>query len=121
MLGNKLCDLTDELSGGYIKQFTSMGPKDYSMKLDNDKIITKCKNFRLNAEVEEKLTMDKKIKLVTDENESYETILYNQIGINRKERKLKNTEQIKMYDCEFDKRMIYYENEYLIRSLPYGY
>ena len=125
MFGNKLGDLTNEIltkhKANYIKQFASSGPKDYSMKLDNDKIVSCCKGFRLNAEVEEKITLHKKIKLITDENELYETITYNQITTNKKDRNLKNVERVKMYDCEFDKRMLYIENENLIRSLPYGY
>ena len=59
--------------------------------------------------------------MITDENEEYETITYNQITINKKDRNLKTIEQVKMYDCELDKRMVYHENENLIRNLPYGY
>ena len=58
--------------------------------------------------------------MINDENERYETITYNQIITNKKDRELKTIERVKMYDCEFDKRMVYYENENLIRSLPYG-
>lgn len=125
MMGTKLGDLTDEIvskhNANHIVQFVSSGPKDYSMKLDTGKIVSCCKGFRLNAEVEEKITMDKKIKIVTDENESYETITYNQITSNKKDRNLKTVEQVKMYDYEFDKRMIHNENVNVIRSFPYGY
>ena len=125
MLGNKLGDLTDEIvtkhNARYIKQFISTGPKDYSMKLDTGETVSCCKGFRLNDEVEKKITMDKKIKLITNKNEPYETINYNQVILNKKDRILKNEEEIKMYDCDFDKRMVYEENENLIRSLPYGY
>ncbi|CAC5412166.1 unnamed protein product [Mytilus coruscus] len=73
MMGSKLGDLTDEIvskhNANHIKQFISAGPKDYSMKLDTEKLVSCCKGFRLNAEVEEKITLDKKIKIVTDENE----------------------------------------------------
>ncbi|CAC5355686.1 unnamed protein product [Mytilus coruscus] len=65
MMGSKLGDLTDEIvskhNANHIKQFISAGPKDYSMKLDTEKLVSCCKGFRLNAEVEEKITLDKKI------------------------------------------------------------
>ncbi|CAG2196240.1 unnamed protein product [Mytilus edulis] len=54
MMGNKLGDLTDEIvskhNANHIKQFISAGPKDYSMKLDTEKLVSCCKGFRLNAE-----------------------------------------------------------------------
>ncbi|CAC5412509.1 unnamed protein product [Mytilus coruscus] len=66
MMGSKLGDLTDEIvskhNANHIKQFISAGPKDYSMKLDTEKLVSCCKGFRLNAEVEEKITLDKKKK-----------------------------------------------------------
>ncbi|VDI74971.1 Hypothetical predicted protein [Mytilus galloprovincialis] len=60
MMGNKLGDLTDEIvskhNANHIKQFISAGPKDYSMKLDTEKLVSCCKRFyRLNAEVETRL------------------------------------------------------------------
>ncbi|CAC5393032.1 unnamed protein product [Mytilus coruscus] len=59
MMGNKLGDLTDEIvskhNANHIKQFISAGPKDYSMKLDTEKLVSCCKGFRLNAEVEKRL------------------------------------------------------------------
>ncbi|VDI58733.1 Hypothetical predicted protein [Mytilus galloprovincialis] len=124
MMGNKLGDLTDEIvskhNANHIKQFISAGPKDYSMKLDTEKLVSCCKGFRLNAEVENKITLDKKIKIVTDENEKYETVKYNNIKIG-KDHQLKTVKQVKAYDYMFDKRMVYCENENLIRSFPYGY
>ena len=87
MMGKKLGDLTDEIvdkhNANYIVQFISAGPKDYSMKLDTGKIVSCCKGFRLNTEAEEKITLDKKVKLVTDENETYETVNYKNIKIGK--------------------------------------
>ncbi|VDI55375.1 Hypothetical predicted protein [Mytilus galloprovincialis] len=109
MMGNKLGDLTDEIvskhNANHIKQFISAGPKDYSMKLDTEKLVSCCKGFRLNAEVEKKITLDKKIKIVTDENEKYETVKYNNIKIG-KDHQLKTVKQVKAYDYMFDKRML---------------
>ncbi|CAC5356971.1 unnamed protein product [Mytilus coruscus] len=96
--GSKLGDLTDEIvskhNANHIKQFISAGPKDYSMKLDTEKLVSCCKGFRLNAEVEEKITLDKKIKIVTDENEKYETVKYDNIKIG-KDHQLKTVKQVK--------------------------
>ncbi|CAC5403265.1 unnamed protein product [Mytilus coruscus] len=98
MMGSKLGDLTDEIvskhNANHIKQFISAGPKDYSMKLDTEKLVSCCKGFRLNAEVEEKITLDKKIKIVTDENEKYETVKYDNIKIG-KDHQLKTVKQVK--------------------------
>ena len=124
LMGNKLGDLTDEIvskhDANHIKQFISAGPKDYSMKLNTEKLVSCCKGFRLNAEVEEKITLDKKIKIVTDENEKYETVGYTNIKIG-KNHQLQTVNQVKAYDYMFDKRTVYFENENLIRSFPYGY
>ena len=84
MIGSGLGELTDEISGNYIKQFVSLGPKDYSYELDNGKQIGKCKGFRINNEAEDKITMDKKIKLATYKNEPYEMIPYKLIKNNKK-------------------------------------
>ncbi|CAC5419259.1 unnamed protein product [Mytilus coruscus] len=98
MMGSKLGDLTDEIvskhNANHIKQFISAGPKDYSMKLDTEKLVSCCKGFRLNAEVEKKITLDKKKKIVTDENEKYETVKYNNIKIG-KDHQLKTVKQVK--------------------------
>ena len=45
---------------------------------------------------------------------------YNNIKIG-KDHQLKTVKQVKAYDYMFDKRMVYCENENLIRSFPYGY
>ncbi|CAC5359237.1 unnamed protein product [Mytilus coruscus] len=49
MMGSKLGDLTDEIvskhNANHIKQFISAGPKDYSMKLDTEKLVSCCKAY----------------------------------------------------------------------------
>ncbi|CAC5402665.1 unnamed protein product [Mytilus coruscus] len=64
MMGSKLGDLTDEIvskhNANHIKTIYICWSKDYSMKLDTEKLVSCCKGFRLNAEVEEKITLDKK-------------------------------------------------------------
>ncbi|CAC5394640.1 unnamed protein product [Mytilus coruscus] len=102
--GSEAYEIVSKYNANHIKQFISAGPKDYSMKLDTEKLVSCCKGFRLNAEVEEKITLDKKIKIVTDENEKYETVKYDNIKIG-KDHQLKTVKQVKAYDYMFDKRM----------------
>ncbi|CAC5426119.1 unnamed protein product [Mytilus coruscus] len=49
MMGSKLGDLTDEIvskhNANHIKQFISASPKDYSMKLDTEKLVSCCKAY----------------------------------------------------------------------------
>ncbi|CAC5406475.1 unnamed protein product [Mytilus coruscus] len=103
--GSEAYEIVSKHNANHIKQFISAGPKDYSMKLDTEKLVSCCKGFRLNAEVEEKITLDKKKKIVTDENEKYETVKYDNIKIG-KDHQLKTVKQVKAYDYMFDKRMI---------------
>ncbi|CAC5410673.1 unnamed protein product [Mytilus coruscus] len=92
--GSEAYEIVSKHNANHIKQFISAGPKDYSMKLDTEKLVSCCKGFRLNAEVEEKITLDKKIKIVTDENEKYETVKYDNIKIG-KDHQLKTVKQVK--------------------------
>ncbi|CAC5403698.1 unnamed protein product [Mytilus coruscus] len=86
MMGSKLGDLTDEIvskhNANHIKQFISAGPKDYSMKLDTEKLVSCCKGFRLNAEVEEKITLDKKNKnTYTEKDDPYARVILGKIKL----------------------------------------
>ena len=46
----------------------------------------------------------------------YDLVKYRLIKSNKKDRVLKTVDQVKMYDYEFDKRMLNYENKNLITS-----
>jgi hypothetical protein len=124
-IGSGLGELTEEISSKHkadnIKTFVSLGPKNYHCLLDTGKKFGVCKGFRLNQDAEDKITMDKKIKLVTDDKEKYELVNYGIIKANKKDRELKNADQLRNFSCEFDKRMKKHVNENLIISLPYGY
>jgi len=124
MLGKNLGDLTDEIiskhNAKHITTFVSAGPKDYSMKLDTGKMINCCKGFRLNAEVEKKLTLDNKIKIITEKDAGYETICYTPLKINNRGN-IRTVSQDRTYDFSFDKRIIHKVNDNLIKSLPHGY
>ncbi|CAC5390551.1 unnamed protein product [Mytilus coruscus] len=106
MMGSKLGDLTDEIVSKHNANHKTIYIC-WSKRLFNEtryrKLVSCCKGFRLNAEVEEKITLDKKIKIVTDENEKYETVKYDNIKIG-KDHQLKTVKQVKAYDYMFDKK-----------------
>lgn len=64
-IGDSLGEWTDELNGNHITFFTSMAPKDYGYITSNGKQVSKTKGFRLNAESEDKMTVDMRCKLIT--------------------------------------------------------
>lgn len=77
--------------------------------------------MKLKKKKKKKITLDKIINLVTNtENEKYGLVKYRLIK-KKKDKSTKSVEQVKMYDYEFDKRMVKYENENLNTSLPYGF
>ena len=72
-LGDSLGEwgLDDCLEGGkrFIKEFSSLGPKDRGIELDNKKQINKVKGFRINAETEDQINMENRLKLLKNHEE----------------------------------------------------
>lgn len=88
-LGNFLGDMTDELEGGYIKEFVSCGPKQYAyirVKDDKEDTVVKIRGFTLTSTSSLKLnfqTMKKMLlQWLADENKPIE-IVFPQIRRNR--------------------------------------
>jgi hypothetical protein len=75
----------------------------------------------MKAGAEEKITFAKKIALVNDNNTTAEAINNTQFVLNKIDNKINVKQQVKVYDFEFNKRMIVRENSDSIYSLPYGY
>jgi hypothetical protein len=121
MLGSDLGELTDELKGDHIEEYVGAGPKDYGYETNKGKVVIKNKGIILNAEAEEKITLNKKIELVKSNNTKSETIENTQFKLSKKDNSIKVIKQNKIYDFEFNKRMIVKESEDSIYSLPYGY
>jgi hypothetical protein len=121
LIGSNLGQLTNELDSNHITVHVAAAPKDYGYELDNGKIKIKNKGIIMRAEAEEKITFGKKIDLVKDNNTSAEAINNTQFVLNKVDNKVRNKSQVKVYDFEFNKRMIVRENDDSIFSLPYGF
>jgi len=119
MVGNNLGQLTDETAPHYIEEFVSPGPKDYSLLLSNGIIKGKFKGFITNSSSDE-ITMNKKIKLVTNPNEPYELVKSTKFLLNKKH-EIYTKEEIKMYDFEFNKRIPLYLENGNVASIPFGF
>jgi len=86
--------------------------------LDNGDVKGKCKEFRVNAETEEKMTFEERTKLIKGEVNSV-NINYNQFVIKNAEIFTKH--MVKSWNFKFDKRIVVgVDNDY-VDSLPYGF
>jgi hypothetical protein len=75
----------------------------------------------MRAEAEKKITIEKKIDLVKDNNTEAESINDIRFTLNKQDNLIRVKQQTKTYDFEFNKRMIVHENADSVSSLPYGY
>ena len=121
-LGDYLGDLTDELDGDYIREFTSLGPKNYAYVTNNDKRVTKIRgitmdyattkklNFEvmcsllhlhLNCHIQAKVTVDNPFKITRD----------------KKRKKIVTKRTKKDYQIVYNKRVV--KENY--GTVPYGY
>lgn len=66
IVGPFLGDLTDELDGETITEFTSTGPKSYAYKTTGDKEVCKIKGFTLNFKTSQVLNFEALKDLVLD-------------------------------------------------------
>ena len=117
-IGDGLGDWTDELGGNHMEFWCCAQAKDYGYILDNGKQAGKVKGFRVNAETEEKMTNEQRIKLIKG--------AINHIDVNYNQFTIKNCEiitkhMVKQWAFKFDKRMIRTLSEDEIDTLPYGY
>ena len=94
-------------------------PKDYSYLLNNGAIKGKCKGMRVTAQVEENITYENKVKSVKGLCGPM-TIKSTQFQI-QKNHEIVIKEQEKVWDFDFNKRMIVHKEENWIDTLPYGY
>jgi hypothetical protein len=129
MLGDMLGQLTNELGNldTWMEEYVSAAPKDYAYELnqfhpkEKYKVKIKNKGIIMTAEAEEKITLNKKIEFVSNNNVQPEFLSNNQFVLNKVDNKIRVKQQYKMYDFEFNKRIPIRENENSIYSLPYGF
>ena len=109
---------TDELRGNNMKYWCCTQAKDYGYLLDNDKSVGKVKGFRCNAETEEKMTNEQRIKLIKG---AVDPVDINYELFARKHCEIFTQPIIKTWGFKFDKRMIRITSDDEIDTLPYGY
>ena len=121
-LGDYLGDLTDELDGDYITEFTSLGPKNYAYETNNNKRVTKVRgitmdyaatkklnlevmcsllHLHVNCHIQGKVTVDNPFKITRDKNN----------------RKIITKRTKKDYRFVYNKRVV--KENY--GTVPYGY
>lgn len=128
-LGDGLGQWTDELAGKHIKYWCCAQAKDYGYIDNTNKYSGKVKGFRKNAETEEKMTNDQRIKLIKDTigyQNNQNQLINDKVDIHYNQFVLKNntvttTHLIKQWAFKFDKRMIKHISDDYIDTLPYGY
>ena len=62
--GDGLGEWTDELGGNHMDYWCCAQTKDYGYILNNGKQAGKVKGFRVNAEAEQKMTNEERVKLI---------------------------------------------------------
>lgn len=92
--------------------------KDYGYLLNNGKQAGKVKGFRVNAEAEEKMANEERVKLIKGAI-NHVDINYNRFDIMHCE--IVTKQMVKQWAFKFDKRIIREISEDEIDILPYGY
>lgn len=132
-LGPYLGDLTDELNGKKIIGTILAGaPKNYSYVLDDKTFHTKVKGFSLNYEnslIINHMSMEKLIKSFVKnvpltkgktKGKAITTVDKHRIQIDKKQKRIKNITQEKVYQITFDKRKVIQVSEDHIDTVPYS-
>jgi hypothetical protein len=117
-IGDSLGEWTDELKGKHMDFWCCAQAKDYGYILNDGKQAGKVKGFRVNAESEEKMTVEQRKQLirgaVDNININYNHFMIKNCGIFTKH-------MAKQWAFKFDKRMIRHISDDEIDTLPYGY
>ena len=117
-IGDGLGEWTDELGGNHMEYWCCAQAKDYGYILNNGKQAGKVKGFRVNAESEQKLTNEQRVKLIKGAI-NHVDVKYNLFNIKNCE--IVTTCMVKQWAFKFDKRIIRKIGEDDIDTLPYGY
>ena len=117
--GDMLGNMTDELSGKSITNFTSTGPKSYSFLFGDNEQKSAIKGFTLNHENSSILNHASMSKIV--KKQIRELTIINENKITRKNREIVNKYCEKVFRFGYDKRVIKHVDENHIDTLPYGY
>ena len=125
-MGDGLGQGTDELNGGHNTYWSRAQPKDYGYILNNGDVKGKWKDFRVDAENEERMTFEERTKLIKGESNTV-NINYDQFVI---QEDLKNIDQhvgivtkpmTEQWNFKFDKRIVVKIDDDYVDSMPYGF
>lgn len=117
-LGDCMGDMTDELDGEYITEFTSTGAKSYAYKTNAGTQSVKCKGFTLNKITSDVLTFETLRDMATGVGAKSITVKgTTRIRPDVKRRRVCTELESKSYTRTLDKRIL--KNDH--HSIPYGY
>ena len=119
--GCMLGEWTNELGQKHITCFSSNGPKSYGYVLNDGKEICKIKGFRLHHKNSKALNFESISKLVKNEIETVKIIENNVITRNTKTKEIVNKTLAKVFQFEYNKRVVKKINNDHIDTLPYGW
>ncbi|KAI8493979.1 hypothetical protein Bbelb_283260 [Branchiostoma belcheri] len=118
--GDYLGDFTNEVegNGGYITEFCSGGPKNYSYVTADGTTVTKVRGFTLNFKNQKLINFPvMKGMVVSDSPESVDVVNDHKIVRDKKSKKVLSKREVKKYRLVYDKRVIQED----FNTLPYGY
>ena len=115
--GDSLGDLTDELEGDYIVEWSGTGPKSYAYTTNKGKEVCKVKGFTLNYANCRLINQSTMSKLVDGSLENVTTTRKNAITRSVLTKELVNKDQTKTFECGYNKRVVQANYD----TLPYGY
>lgn len=119
--GDCIGDLTDELSGGYITEFVSGGPKNYAYKYtvnggEEESVVCKVKGISLNYKTSQTIHFDS-IKKAVLEKHDYPLIVPTKQILRTKEHEVVTVTSRKIYKPNSVKRIFFDDGS----SEPYGF
>ena len=119
--GNYLGEMTDELEGDHIVEFTSAGPKNYGYITNAEKKCCKVREFTLNVRGSRQLNYDVMRQNLLDEIQDPQDERRNDPNFFRRDSHTKDiyvSSRTKRYGLVFDKRVV---DPVTFKSYPYGY
>ena len=117
--GDSLGEWTDELHSDYMDFWCCAQPEDYGYITNTNKQVGKMKGFKVNAETENKMTIEARKNLIKGVINTVD-VNYNQFVISRGGQ-IFTKHMVKQWAFKFDKRRIVKVSENEIDTLPFGY
>ncbi|XP_078699560.1 uncharacterized protein LOC144926542 [Branchiostoma floridae x Branchiostoma belcheri] len=119
-LGDYLGDFTSEVEdhGGYIVEFCSGGPKNYSYITADGTTVCKVRGFTLNYQNQKLINFNVMKNMIMGEGpETVDIVTEQKITRDKKAKKIVNKREVKRYSLVYNKRVILDDHT----TVPYGY